>query len=343
MLEDLNPDKKLSLAWLAKCLLVITLFASCDSEKPGKPGFTGSSGELLIVTDEATWNGIKDSISVWFQPNYPMLPQPEALFRVAHFQPSAMNDLLNRHRNILSIVRSNKQENSFKLYNEQYSKEQIFFELSAYNSEEILDLLGSKKDQIIKILQTAERERLVKAYSRQVDNDINVHLKKHFGFTLNSPIGATLEKSTDNFLWIKREREKSVGSTSHFIYQGLALYTRPYTSDQQFSDSALISDRNKYMGDNIPGPKPTAKMSTQTFITPTNEKVLFNNRFAVESRGLWRTTNSFMGGPYVALTTTDPSGKVLITVEGFVYAPKFDKREYIKEMEAIIYSLRFTK
>lgn len=343
MLEDLNLGKKSLLAWLAKCLLVAVVFTACDNEKPGKPGFTGSSGELLVVTDDATWNDIKDSVAVWFQPNYPMLPQPEALFRVAHFEPSAMNDILNRHRNILSIVRSNKQENSFKLFREHYSKEQVYFELSAYNSKEILSLLGSKKDQIVKIFQTEERKRLENAYSKQRDNDINIHLEKNFGFTLNIPVGATLEKSTDNFCWIKREREKSVGSTSHFIYQGLAIYIRPYISDLQFSDSALVVDRNKYLGENIPGPKPTAKMSTQTFITPTHEKVLYNSRFAVESRGLWRTTNSFMGGPYVALTTTDPSGKNIITIEGFVYAPKFDKREYIKEMEAIVYSLRYNK
>lgn len=341
MLSALNLGKKLLWAWPAKALLTLVILSGCDEDKLGKPGFTGSSGELLIVCDDIIWKEIKDSVEVWLQPNFPMLPQEEALFRVAHFTSAEMNDLLRRHRNILNIARSNKQKSSFKLYSERNSKEQVYLDLSAYNSKEILDLLRERKDQIIGILKSEERKRLEKAYSKQISEDIDVHLEKNFGLSLNIPLGATIAKSTDNFCWIKREREKSVGSTSHFIYQGIAIYIRPYSSDEQFSDSSLYADRNLYLGANIPGPKPGTQMSTQTFVTPTHERILFNSKFAVESRGLWRTTNSFMGGPYVAISTLDPGGKNIVTVEGFVHAPKFDKREYVKELEAMIYSLRF--
>lgn len=340
MLDDLNPGKKLLSAWwVSICLLFI--ISSCDTKDLGKPGFTGTSGELIIVADNNIWNDIKDSVAVWLQPNYPMLPQPEALFRIAHFEPNQMNDLLQRHRNIINISRSNKQNNSFKLYKERNSKEQVYFDLSAYNSQEILQLLDENKDKIVGILLSEERQRLVSAYAKQKSEKISVHLDKNFGLTLNVPTDFKLLKSTDNFCWLKREREKNVGSRSHFINESIAIYIRPYTSDQQFSDSALVNDRNLFLGNNIPGPKPNAVMSTQTFITPTHEKILFNNNFAVESRGLWRTTNSFLGGPYIAITTLDPSGKNVVTVEGFVMAPKFDKREFIKEVEAMIYSLKF--
>lgn len=340
MLEDLNLGKKLLSAWWASiCLLFI--FTSCDNKKLGKPGFTGSSGELIIVAEKNVWNDIEDSVAVWLQPNYPMLPQPEALFRIAHFEPSQMNDLLQRHRNIINISRSNKQNNSFKLYKERNSKEQVYFDLSAYNSQEIRALLGDKKEQIVGILLSEERQRLVNAYAKQKSEKVDVHLSKNFGLSINVPSDFKILKSTDNFCWMQREREKNVGARSHFITESIAIYIRPYISDEQFSDSALVHDRNMFLGKYIPGPKPNAVMSTQTFITPTHEKILFNKKFAVESRGLWRTTNSFLGGPYIAITTLDPSGKNVITIEGFVLAPKFDKREFVKEVEAMIYSLRF--
>jgi hypothetical protein len=341
MLNALNQGKKLLWVWPAKCLIALIFLSSCDEDKLGKPGFTGSSGELLIVCEDAIWFDIKDSVELWLQPNFPMLPQQEALFRVAHFTNSQMNDLLRRHRNILNIARSNKQKSSFKLYSERNSKEQVYLELTAYTSTEILELLKERKKQIIGILKAEERKRLESAYRKQISEDINIHLEKNFGLSLSIPVGANIAKSTDNFCWIKREREKSVGSTSHFIYQGIAIYIRPYLSDNQFTDSALYADRNFFLGANIPGPKPGTQMSTQTFIMPTHERILFDSKFAIESRGLWRTTKSFMGGPYVAITTLDPSGKNLITVEGFVHAPKFDKREYVKELEAMVYSLRF--
>jgi hypothetical protein len=31
----------------------------------------------------------------------------------------------------------------------------------------------------------------------------------------------------------------------------------------------------------------------------------------------------------------------VVTVEGFAYAPQFPKREYIRELEAILHTLRF--
>jgi hypothetical protein len=33
----------------------------------------------------------------------------------------------------------------------------------------------------------------------------------------------------------------------------------------------------------------------------------------------------------------------MIGLEGFVYAPKFDKRQYLRQVEAIIYSFEWAK
>ena len=60
-------------------------------------------------------------------------------------------------------------------------------------------------------------------------------------------------------------------------------------------------------------------------------------------RGLWKVQNDFMGGPFVSLTVLDPSKKRVVTVEGNVYAPKNNKRNYIRQLEAMIYSLEFPK
>jgi hypothetical protein len=47
-----------------------------------------------------------------------------------------------------------------------------------------------------------------------------------------------------------------------------------------------------------------------------------------------------MGGPFVSLSCVDGTGTRLVTVEGFVYAPQFDKREYMRELEALVFSMR---
>ena len=53
-----------------------------------------------------------------------------------------------------------------------------------------------------------------------------------------------------------------------------------------------------------------------------------------------RMQGAKMGGPFVSLSTVDEERKELITVEGFVYAPQFNKRDYLRELEAILFSLR---
>ncbi len=48
-----------------------------------------------------------------------------------------------------------------------------------------------------------------------------------------------------------------------------------------------------------------------------------------------------MGGPFISLSTFDKERNRIVTVEGFVYAPKFDKRNYLRQVEAILYTLDF--
>jgi hypothetical protein len=67
--------------------------------------------------------------------------------------------------------------------------------------------------------------------------------------------------------------------------------------------------------------------------------VVFNGGFASELRGLWRIEGDYMGGPFYSLTAYDERSGELVTVEGYAYAPFFDKREYMREVEAIVRSL----
>jgi len=53
---------------------------------------------------------------------------------------------------------------------------------------------------------------------------------------------------------------------------------------------------------------------------------------------LWNMENAFMGGPFVHYAFVDKTGKQLICVDGYVFAPKFDKREFLRELEAIALS-----
>jgi len=79
-------------------------------------------------------------------------------------------------------------------------------------------------------------------------------------------------------------------------------------------------------------------MIINPMIQPGYKMLSFNGRNIVEMRGLWEAYNDYMGGPYISHTFLSPDGKDVIVMDAFVYAPKFPKRNYIKQMESLLYS-----
>ena len=60
---------------------------------------------------------------------------------------------------------------------------------------------------------------------------------------------------------------------------------------------------------------------------------------AIETRGLWRMKNDFMGGPFLNYLIKDPKNDRIIMVEGFVYAPKIKKRPLMRQLDIIFGTL----
>ncbi len=47
-----------------------------------------------------------------------------------------------------------------------------------------------------------------------------------------------------------------------------------------------------------------------------------------------------MGGPFVSLSVVDVKRDRIVTVEGFVFAPGKSKMNLVRQVEAVIYSLK---
>jgi hypothetical protein len=61
----------------------------------------------------------------------------------------------------------------------------------------------------------------------------------------------------------------------------------------------------------------------------------------METRGFWEVEGDFMGGPFVSHSFYSPDGQDIIVLEAFVYAPKYDKRQYLRQVESILYSFEW--
>lgn len=87
-------------------------------------------------------------------------------------------------------------------------------------------------------------------------------------------------------------------------------------------------------------------MGTERRVEMESMKVDYpGSDYCIQTHGLWRLmeTTDRMGGPFVSYSMLSPDGKDIVDVIGFVYAPRFEKRDYLMQVEGICNSLKWNK
>jgi hypothetical protein len=90
---------------------------------------------------------------------------------------------------------------------------------------------------------------------------------------------------------------------------------------------------------NMPGAFPNSYMATDTAWVTFNSTTV-NGKYCGVLRGLWHMKGDMMGGPFVSHARVDERNNRVVVVEGFVYAPETDKRNFIRRVESALYTLR---
>lgn len=105
----------------------------------------------------------------------------------------------------------------------------------------------------------------------------------------------------------------------------------------------ILENSNEMLKKNVPGMFDNTYMTTSSIVRPSIEYKRFKGLDFAEIRGLWEVQNDFMGGPFVSHAFYSQDGKDVIVLQAFVYAPKYDKRHYLKQVESVIYSFEWAK
>ena len=120
------------------------------------------------------------------------------------------------------------------------------------------------------------------------------------------------------------------------------IYTQPYIHDSTFSIHEMVKQRDLFTLDHIEGFRDSSYMAVYKEYIPNTKEINLANTYTIEYRGLWNMKNDFMGGPFIHYTLVDERRQRVINIDGFVYAPKFNKREYLRELEAIMRSIKIS-
>ncbi|MFA5497562.1 MAG: DUF4837 family protein [Bacteroidales bacterium] len=318
--------------------IALFLFAlSCKDGPQLKQNVSGKTGEVIVVMNKTYWEaGPGQALRAVLAVDFPYLPQREPLFTLFNIQENAFSSLFQVHRNIIVCnVNPKLEETKMVIQQDIWAAPQIVVTISGPTEEGIAQSIENQSDLLRNAMEQAERNRVIRNAKKYEEVDIRKQVVKAVGGSPYFPTGYRVKKQTNHFMWIAYE--------TTYTTQGIFIYSYPYRNEDDLTLSRIVAERNRMLEKEVPGPLDNTYMTTHTLIEPSLRWVTYNKREFVEVRGLWDVKNDFMGGPFVAHCFYDKENENIIVLEAFVYAPRYPKRDYLRQVESIIYSFEWQK
>ncbi len=317
--------------------LIVLIFTSSCSNDPTvmRKKITGKAGEIVVVIPETLWkNSLGSKLrQVLAQPQLG-LPQDEPIFELINVPPQAFKEIFKTTRNIIHVsVNSEIKTAKIEFKKDIWAWPQAVINIKAKSQEEGIKAFTENSDKIVAYLLKAERDRLLMNYKNYHDKAAKNIIAEKFDLELNFAPGFKVVDQSKDFAWIKYETPE--------ISQGVIIHTFPYRSDSTFTTDYLLAKRDSILKKYVDGPLEGSYMTTEHQLSPVFNVFDFKNNYSAEMRGLWKVEKDFMGGPFVNLSVLDASNNRIVMLDGYVYAPRYDKRNYLRQVEAMIYSLNF--
>jgi hypothetical protein len=321
-------------------LLFVVLTSGCGSDGDSRASrilsnVTGSSGELVIVTEKSLWDGdLGKKLKEVFEVATPALPQYEPMFNLMQVTPAGFGKLYQNHRNILVLsVDPAVAQPKVTFQTDAYASSQILFKAVGPNSEAVVNEIINSKQLIIDKLTEAERDRWMRYFKRtQSSHNIN-RLRDQHGISMPVPAGYRVDETKPGFAWVALETPTTT--------QSVLIHYFKASGSSVFSRDSMIMIRNNMTKTEVEGSTPGTYMAIEERYPVEYRIFSHNGRNYAEIRGLWTLVNGFMGGPFITIMTYDEKNRRAVMLDGFVYAPNDNKRELMRQVEALLYSADF--
>lgn len=306
--------------------------AGCKGGKTLLPNVSGKAGEIIVVMEKPDWEGsLGNATRDLLACDCPYLAQKEPLYSLVNVVPSGFADLFKVHRNII-IFNITPQADTAAVYykHDVWAAPQCVIQVDAKDAESAAAVFAGNGRTILNVIEQAERDRVIRNSILYEERKVAEAVRKVYPGSPHFPSGYKLMKVNEDFIWIADEKQ--------YTNQGIFMYRYPATGEETFSVEEIIAHRNEVLQANVPGMRENSYMTTSTFFEPQEEFLKYKGREIAQIRGMWEVENDFMGGPFVSHSFYSKDGSEILVLEAFVYAPRFDKRQYLRQVESILFS-----
>lgn len=322
------------------------------------PPSSGRAGDIIVVMDSVMWQGqVGEEIRQTFKAEVEGLPREEHMFKLNYVDPRSLNDVLKTVKNLLfvmtvddkhagsRIVRSFFTKSSIEKIQEdpqlfvhtakdEFARDQAVMYLFGQNKGSLVENIRQHRDKLQDFFNNMEEKRLLTGlYGANESKELTKMLVEDHECSMQVPFGYKLVVNQPGFVWFRQINAESD--------KNLFITYRPYSSEKAFTKESIIQLRDSVARFQLfedPADQETF-ITTETkvpYIPVTTRKINFNGHYAIETKGLWRTNNFSMGGPFISYTLVDEELNRLYYIEGFVYSPGKNQREFMRELKVIL-------
>jgi hypothetical protein len=352
-------------------LLVAGLLAGCDGDY--RPRAIGKEGEVTVVMDSSNWTGpVGEAFRTTVTPWVETLPQPERYFEIRHLELSSERayESIQDLKNVVIAAPLSDSTNEANFLRRRLSEEarqaiqngqtavvpkpnlwrrsqRVFFATAA--TQEALSTAFEEQGGQIK---RTFKEITLRRMKREMYDDARQYaledsLMNRYGFAVNVQhdyqIAVDTTSETDGFVWLRR----ILAQTRREFF----VYYRENASPSQISPEWIYATHDsltrEHFRGNVSG---FVRIDYRRTLNTRQADVL--GRYGYTSRGLWHFVEptdeegEFMnlagGGPFLIYTFYDQPSDRIYMIHGSVFAPDFDKLQFLRQMEVMANTFRTT-
>ena len=133
---------------------------------------------------------------------------------------------------------------------------------------------------------------------------------------------------------------------TYWSQKGILIWSTPYLNETSIDPQNILYIRDSTLKQHVNGTTTNSYMTTEYAPShlPTFTYFEVEGQKAVKVEGLWKHDGNPAasgGGPFVQYSLVHPTRQTLIHVSTHVFAPRFNKREYIRQIKGILSTSRF--
>lgn len=313
--------------------MIVTASCGDSSLTRTLPNVTGSTGEVIAVMDKKMWDGIPgQAIREQLGAVIIGLPQPEQAFTLIPVNTVGFRDIYVSHRNIILVKEDTQEAESGVTYKrDRWAETQLVITITAADDALLAEAIRENGEAIRRSINDAERERLTTWLTKSAGKARSVVTSDSLSWEIVQPAGYKPDFNRDGIMMISAETP----STTQSIMVSIIERTTSRIGCIELADLA-----QKAMSAEVKGPDGGSFMVIEQQIPVSCRSFRRDETDYIEMRGLWTLEGGYMGGPFISYSFIDQETSRAVVVTGFVYAPKAEKRELLRQVEALMYTVR---